>query len=195
MAQEGEKMNPDNQLPASVKNIHKNEQMLGTVLLVLILFFILASIVGIGFVVYSQWKYAHDQKNKPAIETLNEPAPAPEETTPAPAAEEPKPAEQTTTVDITKEEVSVMNGGGTPGSAAKLQDALKKEGLTNVKLGNTTGDFSGVVVYYAQDKQQQADALLALVKKQYDKAETKPQDATKKESATSPLTVIIGSGS
>jgi cytoskeletal protein RodZ len=171
----------------------RKEHFLGTVLLVLIIFFIVTSAAGIVWVGYSQYRNAQTEKAKPTIEKLAEtPAPpaeetpkeAPKEETPAPPAEETK--------DIKSEKVAVLNGGAATGSAVKLAEALKKEGLTAVTTGSTQGDFTGTVVYYKKEKGAEAKALLTLVQKEYKEAETKEQDTSKTETSTEDLTVILG---
>ena len=178
----------------------RKEHFLGTILLVVIIFFILSSLVGIGWVGYSQWHNAQVEKNKPTIQELTEPEAEPvvqnerQEAVPADAPASEAPAQSEEAKDITKEKIAVLNGGAATGSAAKLADALKTEGLTAVTTGSTEGDFTGTVVYYQKEKEGEAKVLLPLVQKQYKDATMKEQDATKKETATEPLTVILGSG-
>lgn len=179
----------------------KKEHFLGTILLVIIIFFILSSIVGVGWVGYSQWRNMQIEKNKPTIQTLSEPVAEPivegerQEATPADApANQAADPQSEAAKDITKEKVAVLNGGAAAGSAAKLADALKKEGLTTVSTGSTEGDFTGTTVYYQKEKEGEAKVLLAMVQKTYKDAVIKEQDATKKETATEALTVILGSG-
>lgn len=177
----------------------KKEHFLGTVLLVIIIFFILSSVAGVAWVGYSQWKNVQAEKNKPTIQTLTEPEAEPvaetarQEATPADApASEVKTEEAK---DITKEKIAVLNGGAAAGSAAKLADALKTEGLTAVTTGSTEADFTGTVVYYQKEKEGEAKVLLPLVQKTYKDAVIKEQDTTKKETATEGLTVILGATS
>lgn len=176
----------------------KKEHFLGTILLIIIIFFILSSVLGLGWVGYSQWRNVQAEKNKPTIQTLTEPEADPvAQSERQEAGEADAPAAQAdpqseAAKDITKEKVSVLNGGAAAGSAAKLADALKADGLTAVTTGSTTGDFTGTVVYYHKDKEGEAKVLLPLVQKQYKDAVLKEQDATKKETATEALTVILG---
>lgn len=176
----------------------KKEHFLGTILLVIIIFFILSSVLGLSWVGYSQWKNVQAEKNKPTIQTLTEPEADPvaqnerQEAVKAdaPAAQADQQSEEVK--DITKEKIAVLNGGAATGSAAKLADALKTEGLTAITTGSTQGDFTGTVVYYHKDKEGEAKVLLPLVQKSYKDAVLKEQDATKAETATEGLTVILG---
>lgn len=170
------------------------EHLLGTILLVLIIFFILSSLAGIVFVLYSQWKHAADNKARPTIQTLDTAAVTEpkEEPAPAPApAEEKKEEPKTTGVDLSKEKITVLNGGAATGSAGKLATALKADKI-DASTGSTQGDFTGTVIYYATGKEDAAKALLPFVQKTFADATTKPQDATKKETATADITVILG---
>jgi hypothetical protein len=180
--------------PASVPpQRRKKEHFLGTILLVLIIFFILSSLVGIVFVGYTQWKHAKEVAARPTIETLTEEpkmeeAPAPAET----VKEEPKEEAKTESGDFKKQKVAILNGGAVAGSAAKLAESLKKEGLESITTGSTEGDFTGTTIYYAESKKAAAESLLALVKKEYAAVEAKPADSTKKETSQEAITVILG---
>jgi hypothetical protein len=179
----------------------KKEHFLGTILLVVIIFFILSSLAGIGWVGYSQWRNAQIEKNKPTIQTLSEPEAEPvvenerQEATPAdaPATEATPQSEEAK--DISKEKVAILNGGAATGAAAKLADALKKDGVTEVTTGSTQGDFTGTVVYHKKEKEGEAKVLLEKVQKEYKDATLKEQDTTKKETTTEDLTVILGASS
>lgn len=180
----------------------KKEHFLGTILLVIIIFFILSSLAGIAWVGYSQWHNAQVEKNKPTIQTLTEPEAEPvvqnerQEANPADApASEAQDQQSEAAKDITKEKIAVLNGGAAAGSAAKLADALKTEGLTAVTTGSTQGDFTGTTVYYSKEKEGEAKVLLPMVQKQYKDAVLKEADATKKETSTETLTVILGAAS
>jgi hypothetical protein len=177
---------------APVQQRRKKEHFLGTILLVLIIFFILCSVVGIAFVGYTQWKHAKEVAARPTIEALTE---EPAQETPA-QAESPKeePKEETTTesADIKKEKIAILNGGAAAGSAAKLAETLKKEGLEAITTGSTEDDFSGTVIYYAPDKKSAAESVLALLKKESPSAEAKPADASKKETSQETITIILG---
>lgn len=171
---------------------------MGTVLLVIIVFFILSSLVGVGWVGYSQYRNAQIEKNRPTIQTLTEPEADPiaqgerQEAAPADAPATEAPAQSEEAKDISKEKISVLNGGAAAGSAVKLADALKQDGLTAVTTGSTQADFTGTVVYYLKEKEGEAKALLPLVQKQYPSATLKEQDPAQKETATEALTVILG---
>lgn len=176
----------------------KKEHFLGTILLVIIIFFILSSLMGIGWVGYSQWRNVQVEKNKPTIQTLTEPEADPvvqgdrQEAVPSDAPASEANPQSEAAKDITKEKVAILNGGAAAGSAAKLADALKKENLTEISTGSTTEDFTGTVVYYQKEKEGEAKVLLSLVQKEYKDATLKEQDTTKKETATQPLTIILG---
>jgi hypothetical protein len=169
----------------------KKEHFLGTILLVLIIFFILSSVVGIAFVGYTQWKHSQEMASRPTIGTLSEEPEVKAEPAPAPV-EEKKEEKTTEAVDIKKEKIAILNGGAAAGSAAKLAESLKKEGLESVTTGSTEGDFTGMVVYYATDKKAAAEALVTSIKKDYAAAEAKPADSNKKETSKEALTIILG---
>lgn len=193
-------LNTNPSVPAPVVR-KRNEHFFGTVLLVIIIFFILSSLLGIGWVVYSQWNNAQIEKGKPTIQTLSEPEADPvveserqeAVTADAPASESAAQTEETK--DITKEKIAILNGGAAAGSAVKLSDTLKLEKLTEITTGSTQADFTGTTVYYKKEKEGEAKVLLPLVQKTYKDAVLKEQDTTKSETATADLTIILGASS
>lgn len=88
--------------------------------------------------------------------------------------------------------IKVMNGGATKGSASVLAEVLKKAGYTQVTIGNTVKDYSGVVMYFAPEVEKEAMIVKDDLLKTYPKAETKPAVATNVETAQAPLSIILG---
>lgn len=177
---------------------HSRESLWGTVLFAGMLMFVLASVSGIGWIVYSQWKIERVADNQPSISTLPEPAsgeqPASPETESAPVSE--SKAESSESADATasaqKLTISVLNGGGARGSAGVLAELLKKDGYLKAQPGNTLKDYTGVTVYYATDVSKEAEVIKASVAKKYPQVTSAPADAKDKETSVSQVTIIIG---
>ncbi len=126
----------------------------------------------------------------PALETTDtEAAPEviPVATPSAPASEEPA-----ASADAKQEPIAVLNGGGAKGSAGTVAALLKQDGYTKVTTGNTTKDYTGVVVYHAADKAASATAIVKSLLKQYPKALSKEAPKTDAEASSGAIVVIIG---
>lgn len=106
-----------------------------------------------------------------------------------PAAPVPK---ETTAADAKQEAIAVLNGGGAKGSAGTVAALLKQEGYAQVTTGNTTKDYTGVVVYHAADKTTSAAAVVKSLLKQYPKAVSKEAPKTDTEASSGAIVVIIG---
>ncbi len=98
-----------------------------------------------------------------------------------------------TVADIAKLPVRVMNGGAPKGSAAKALEIIKTAGYKAATVGNATGDYTGVSVYYAKSENKaDAEALRILLSKTYPNASTQAVSDSKSEAASSPIVVIVG---
>lgn len=185
--------------PEGVATSGPRESLWGTVLFAGMLMFVLASVSGIGWVVYSQWKIERVADNQPSIGALPAlPAADEEQVSPPETASTPAEGSGAATPDnagaaaAKKLTISVLNGGGAKGSAGILADTLKKEGYTGVSPGNTIKDYSGVTVYYAANLEKEAESVKGSVIKKYPQVTLSAADAKNKETSASQITVIIG---
>ena len=101
-------------------------------------------------------------------------------------------ASEATAADAKQEAVVVLNGGGIKGSAGTVAALLKQDGYTKVTTGNTTKDYTGVVVYHAADKATLAATVVKSLLKQYPKAVSKEAPKTDAEASSGAIVVIIG---
>ncbi len=175
------------------------EPLLGTLLLLLMILFVVASLCGVSYAAYSSWHASKEQRDRPSIAALSsEPtAQAGEETK---GAETPQSLDTSTAVVdtqglLTKAHsiaVSALNGGGAKGSAVSVADVLKKVGYLKVTPGNTTGNYTGVVIYFAAGLDKEAQTLKTALVGKYPTVTSQPAIPSNKETTTAPLTVIIG---
>lgn len=174
------------------------ESLWGAVLFACMLLFVIVSVSGIGWVIYSQWKSERLADSQPSISALREPAsgeqavPAEIDSALASESETATPETADATAAAQKLTISVLNGGGAKGSAGTLADVLKKEGYTKVSPGNTIKDYTGVTVYYTANLEKEAASIKGSVAKQYPQATLSAADAKNKETSVSQITVIIG---
>lgn len=174
------------------------EPLWGMFLIAGMLLFVIASIAGIGWVVYSKWQGARMAENQPSITALSEssdeavpPAESQQADTPQAGNADQQPAADSAEA-AKKLEVSVLNGGAAKGSAGVLAEFLKTEGYAKTIAGNTAKDYAGTAVYHAASLEKEAEAVRTSVAKKYPQAKILPADATNKETTTSPVTIIIG---
>lgn len=175
------------------------EPLWGMFVIAGMLLFVVASIAGIGWAIYSNWHSARIAKSQPSIASLQEQAVLQETTATEPAQENTNPAtdvqKQDTAASLEsakKLDISVLNGGGAKGSAGTLAEFLKTEGYAKVSAGNTVKDYSGTVVYYGANLEKEAGVINGSVTKKYSQAKMLPADTNNKETTTSPITIIIG---
>ena len=176
-----------------------HEPLWGILLIAGMLIFVIASIGGIGWVVYSQWQDARLAKEQPSITALVE---QPSEVEPASAASPQADTAQGTdskeqtptdsTVAAKALAISVQNGGGAKGSAGTLTDFLKTQGYSKAVAGNTLKNYTGTTVYYAANFEKEAEAIQTSVAKKYPQVKVLPADATNEETSVSLVTIIIG---
>lgn len=186
----------EEKVPASEKRSY--ESAWGTLLFAVMIVFVLASLSGIGWAVYSQWTKAQDAAARPSIAELPDQEAMTGEA-PLPAAEKPETqpavAEETkteSTLTVKQSDISVLNGGAAKGSAGVLAEILKKNGYTKVTVGNTLLDYQGLVIYYSSGKEKEAEAVKALLAAKYAQTKIAPADTKNKETSTASLTVIVG---
>lgn len=146
---------------------------------------------------YRGYQMSQERATLPSIATLavgeigSEVADEPQETI----------LQEATTPDARNEEgtkkarattIKVFNGGAAKGSASVLAETLKKVGYTQVTIGNTIKDYSGVVVYFAPEVETEATIVKNDLLKTYPKVETKPAVVTNTETTQAPISVIVG---
>ena len=96
-------------------------------------------------------------------------------------------------VDIATINVKVMNGGAPKGSATQTLDMLKTAGYKAATIGNATGDFTGVTIYYLKtENKADAEALRLLLSKKYSNAVTQSVVDPKSEQGSAPIVVMLG---
>ncbi len=168
----------------------------GTLLFSVLVLIILVAVGLLSWWGYRGWRFTEERSTLPSIASLEVVPETQENTAPEEVA---KPVEQAPTAS--KEEalkkvqaidIKVMNGGAAKGSAGILGESLKKGGYTKVSVGNTTGNYTGTVIYFASGLDQEAATLKETLVKTYPKVETKAALAENKETSLSPLTVILG---
>ncbi len=113
--------------------------------------------------------------------SVQEPATSPEESQPTNDA-----------IDKSTLEISVLNGGGPKGSATAVADLLKSDGYIKTTAGNSSGDYSGFVVYRKAGSEEAADAVMKTLSVKYPSVIVKENDAGKSEVSSAPIVVIIG---
>lgn len=175
-----------------------SESFLGS-MLVLFLILLLLGVTGFfGFFGYRVWKQSKIIKNTPSIDHLaldkvasptvpeekaEEKTTPPSDTTPSNPAPE---------IDKKTLEIKVLNGGAAKGTAGTFTETLKKTGYTKATFGNSVGDYVGVTIYYAKDKEALAETLKGDVAKTYPKVTLAPALAANKDTTTASLVVILG---
>lgn len=149
-----------------------------------------------GWGMYRGWRLSQEQAVLPSIALLpGEAAPLVEEKIPptsTPAVPAPEEHAAETLKKAQETEIKVLNGGAAKGSATVVTTMLKKTGYIKVTTGNTIGDYTGVVVYFAPSFEAVATGLKETLTQSYPKVETKPALKENKETTQAPLTVILG---
>lgn len=170
----------------------------------LILFGIIVLLV-VGVVIMMVWggyrgyRLSQEQAALPSIATLSVGETAPE-TTDGPkegVVEEEKPSADAAALEESMKKakttaIKVLNGGAAKGSASVLAEALKKEGYTQVTMGNTIKDYTGVVIYFSPEVEKEATTVKNDLLATYPKTEVKPAIKTNTETTQAPLSIIIG---
>ena len=88
--------------------------------------------------------------------------------------------------------VKVMNGGAAKGSAAKVQDFLKKNGYAKAEALSATGNYTGTTVYYSGSDASSATAVQKLLVKDYPTVQVKAATSSKAEDGSAPVVVMLG---
>ncbi|MEK9151334.1 MAG: LytR C-terminal domain-containing protein [Patescibacteria group bacterium] len=202
--QEGAEQMPSDttqDMPQTKDSPHNDsrEPLWGMFLIAGMLLFVIASVAGIGWVVYTKWQSVRMAKNQLSVVSLSEKVPAQETPVAEPEpSQDMKPvadtqaADTTTTEAAKKLEISVLNGGSAKGSAGVLTEFLKTEGYGKTVPGNTLKDYVGTVIYHAASLEKEAEAIRTSVAKKYPQAKILPADASNKETSVSPVAIIIG---
>jgi hypothetical protein len=172
--------------------------LFGSILFGIIILLLLGVLVMIAWGGYHGYRLNQEQAALPSIATLSAGEVVPE------VADEP--IETTTqqekpSVDAMDEAslgkakatmIKVLNGGAAKGSASVLAEALKKQGYTQVIIGNTIKDYSGVVVYFAPEVEKEAAIVKNDLLKTYPGVEIKSAITTNTETTQAPLSIIVG---
>jgi RNA-binding protein YhbY len=156
---------------------------------------------GVGFGAFTLWQTQSLKNQAPSISNLSVSPEGVDE-----LVEETAPT--TESVEVKQEVVSnataeglkkaqgldviVMNGGGAKGVATEVSESLKKEGFTKVTVGNTTGDFTGTVLYVKKEMMAEAEVVKAKLVAKYPSLVVKEALASDKETQTKTLTLIFG---
>lgn len=177
------------------------ESLRGALLFAFMLIFVVASVGGIGWVVYSRWKIEREAGNSPSITGLLKKTEQKADN----AASAEMPVSENKNVDTSanainegtisaakKLEISVLNGGAAKGSAGTLADFLKKEGYLKTDMGNTLKDYVGVTIYYSAVLEKEAGIVKESVVKKYPQVKIMLADPKNKETLVSQVTIIIG---
>ncbi len=174
------------------------EPFFGTILLLLMILFVVASLAAVGYAAYSSWHVSKEISNKPSITALSlerdNQAPAEGTTEPSVANQEDVAIQEKAAV-LKKAQATVMivlNGGFTKGAAGAAAGVLKQAGYTAVTVGNAIGNYSGVVVYYAAALEKEAGAVKESLLGKYPTVTVSPAITSNKETTTAPIMVIIG---
>src|SRR3989344_352411 len=162
------------------------EPLWGALVFASMLLFVLASIGGIGWTTYVQWKAKRVAENHPSVLLLEEPTNEETSVVPVtPSQERGETDNQTSSVnDVSilakKLEIAVLNGGAAKGSAGSLADFLKKEGYNKITIGNTLNNYTGAILYYAPDVEKEVASIKENVAKKYPQIKTLPADIKNK---------------
>lgn len=179
-----------------VSSKSSREPFFGTLLFVLMLIVLATCAALLGWWGYRGFQANKEQAALPSISTLatkeevKEPEEAKEETVSPQKTDTVSPEELLKKTKAT--DIKVLNGGAAKGSAGVAGEALKKDGYTKVSVGNTTGNYTGTIIYFATGLDQEAATLKTALQKTYPKAETKAALSDNKETTGAPLTVILG---
>lgn len=173
------------------------EAVFGSLLLSLMIIFVIAALVSVGFAMYFGWQEKKQASRQPSITALSEKKDVVSQDSKTSEKEEEKKVEENTdavALDTKTKgvEITILNGGVAKGSAGTFAEVLKKEGYLKVTPGNTVADYTGTVVYFASGLEKEAEIVLTTVIKTYPKATAKPAVLTNKETSTKPITIILG---
>jgi hypothetical protein len=88
--------------------------------------------------------------------------------------------------------ISVLNGGAPKGSAAIIADILKSDGFSRTTTGNSSGDYSGLVVYRKEGNEEAAEAVRKTLSVKYPSVSVKAADLKNSETSVTPVVVVFG---
>lgn len=172
--------------------------LLGLILFGIIVLLVVGVVIMMAWGGYRGYRLSQERAALPSISNLS----VGEVVTDA--TDEPKEkitAEEAPSADVSAEEgvkkakataIKVLNGGAAKGSASVASLALQKKGYTQVTMGNTIKDYTGVVVYYSPEVEKEAMVVKNDLLATYPKAEAKPAVKTNTETTQAPLSIIIG---
>ncbi|HCJ45621.1 MAG: LytR C-terminal domain-containing protein [Candidatus Moranbacteria bacterium] len=177
-----------------------HESLFGALLFLCMLVFVLMSIASIVWVVYKGWQKNRIIENEPSIAVLSEKTSDQSSVTEVPkeetikneAQQSPENTPPLDSASLKKTVISVLNGGGTKGSAGVIATFLKSERYINVTAGNAIKDYTGVTVYFSDGMDKEAEAIKLVLIKKYPAVKMLKADAVNKETSISKITIIIG---
>ncbi|MEI8096879.1 MAG: LytR C-terminal domain-containing protein [Candidatus Moraniibacteriota bacterium] len=185
----------------NIPQTSSRESLWGALLFTSMLLFVIASIVSIIWIGYSQWKDGRVADAKPSITVLSEKSDDVEKSTDVDTAkttenESAKQVEEKTSasesISAKRMAIVVLNGGAAKGSAGIIATFLKGEGYVSVTAGNTLKDYENTVVYYASGLEKEANSIKTSLIKKFPKVTILPADVKNKETSASQITVILG---
>lgn len=184
------------------KPARKREHLFGTLLIGALIIVVCFGLFGVGFGAFTLWKMQSSQNEAPSISGLmttpveNETETVTQEVkemiVPESRAEEKGESSTEGLKAAQNLDVIVMNGGGAKGVATTVSELLKKEGFTKVSVGNTTGNFTGTVLYTKKEQMPEAEALKAILITKYPNLSIKEALVSDRETQTATLTLIFG---
>ncbi|MBP9728086.1 MAG: LytR C-terminal domain-containing protein [Candidatus Moranbacteria bacterium] len=175
------------------------EPLFGALLFGIFLIFLVVIIAGMSWGIYRGYRLSQEQAVLPSISTIALGEIAEEK---AEAAKEEAVTEEKTSNDTASEEavlkkaqatkIKVLNGGAPKGSASVIEGILKQAGFTQIEIGNTLKDYTGVVIYFAPEVEKEAEVVKATLLKSYPKTTVQPAVKTNTETTQAPLSIIFG---
>lgn len=100
-------------------------------------------------------------------------------------------AEEEKTISPAEVAIKVYNGGAAAGSAGKMKEILTSNNYTKTEAGNAKGDYKGLVVYYEEKLEKEAQDLKEILKSKYATIEIK-KGLPPAEGIASGILIVLG---
>ncbi len=175
-----------------------HESLFGFLMMLIIVIFLLSLATYGGWLLYRGVKESRGDMSRVSIEQIPLGMSAEEKKDEPKKMEEPKNTESTPTKSDAlgankKIAIKVMNGGAAKGTASIVAGVLMGSGYATVGTGNATGDYTGVTVFFKSPATEaDANAVKEALLKKYPASVTRSAISGNAETATSPITVIVG---